>query len=191
MRIYLAGPEVFLPDALDLADAKRAICARHGAVGVFPLDPVECPDADGVAERWLDIYLRNEAHIRSCDALVANLTPFRGPSADAGTVYELGLMRGLGRPIAGYANAAAAFTERTLAFLGGSARPRADAEGWEDPEGLHLEAFGLHDNLMVDGGIRAAGGVLVVRDVPAARRWHDLGGFEEAVRAVTGRARID
>jgi nucleoside 2-deoxyribosyltransferase len=190
MRIYLAGPEVFLPDAAAVADAKRAVCARLGAVGVFPTDPVHCPTADVAPEQWLKVYLSNEAHIRSCDALVANLTPFRGPSADAGTVYELGFMRALGRPVAGYANTALPFTDRTLAFLGPAAR-RRDEKVWEDAEGLHLEAFGLHDNLMVDGGIRASGGALVVRDVPTASRWRDLTGFQEAVRRLMDAARAD
>ena len=183
MRIYLAGPEVFLVDAEVLADAKRALCARHGAVGVFPTDPLPCAEADAAAEDWLGIYLRNEAHIRAADALIANLTPFRGPSADAGTVYELGLMRGLGRPVAGYANTTIPFTERTRAFLGGAARPRAGG-GWEDGEGLRLESHGLHDNLMIDGGLRAAGGRLVTRDVPAAERWRDLTAFEAALRGL-------
>ena len=181
MRIYLAGPEVFLPDAGALADAKRALCARHGATGIFPLDPVECPAADAAAEEWLAIYLRNEAHIRGADALIANLTPFRGPSADAGTVYELGFMRALGRPVAGYANVATPFEARSRAFLGPAARPRPDG-AWEDAEGLQLESFGLQDNLMIDGGIRAAGGPLVARDVPEGARWRDLTAFEEALR---------
>ncbi|MBP0445256.1 nucleoside 2-deoxyribosyltransferase [Roseomonas sp. SSH11] len=183
MQIYLAGPEVFLPDAKALGEAKRAICARHGATGIFPLDPVHCPEADACAEPWLSIYLRNEAHIRRADALIANLTPFRSPSADAGTVYELGFMRALGRPIAAYANSVTPFTERTRAFLGNAARQRPDGE-WEDSEGLQLESFGLHDNLMIDGGIRAAGGVLVRQAVPEAERWRNLDAFEEALRAV-------
>ena len=183
MHIYLAGPEVFLPDSGALADAKRAICAGLGVEGVFPTDPVTCPEADGAAETFLGIYLRNEAHIRNCDALVANLTPFRGPSADTGTVYELGFMRALGRPVAGYANTGLGFTARTLDALNGRARPRAGG-GWEDEEGLQVEEFGLHDNLMVDGGIRAAGGVLVSRDVPPEERWRDLRGFEDALRAL-------
>ncbi|UFN49026.1 nucleoside 2-deoxyribosyltransferase [Roseomonas sp. OT10] len=186
MRIYLAGPEVFLPDAEALATAKKAICARHGAEGVFPLDPVDCPRADAAGERYLEIYLRNEAHIRGCDALIANLTPFRGPSADAGTIYELGFMRALGRPVAGYANADGVFRDRTLAFLDGRARRRADGS-WEDEEGLHLEDFGLHDNLMIDGGIRAAEGPLVIRAIPPEARWHDLSGFEAALQALVGR----
>ncbi|TPG55701.1 nucleoside 2-deoxyribosyltransferase [Roseomonas nepalensis] len=183
MLIYLAGPEVFLPDADALAQAKRAVCARHGATGIFPTDPVDCPEADHAEEAWLAIYLRNEAHIRRADALIANLTPFRGPSADPGTVYELGFMRALGRPVAGYSNTDTPFTERTRAFLGPAARPRPDGE-WEDAEGLHLEAFGLHDNLMIDGGLRAAGGPLVTRPVAAASRWHDLSAFEAALAAL-------
>ena len=39
------------------------------------------------------------------DVIIANLTPFRGPSADAGTVYELGYMLGKGdRLCLGYSN---------------------------------------------------------------------------------------
>ena len=183
MLIYLAGPEVFLPDADALSDAKRSICARHGAIGIFPTDPIACPEADRTKEGWFAIYLRNEAHIRRADALIANLTPFRGPSADPGTVYELGFMRALGRPVAGYSNAASSFLDRTRDFLGGAARQRADGD-WEDAEGLHIESFGLHDNLMIDGGLRAAGNSLVARAVPEAARWRDLSAFEEALLAL-------
>jgi nucleoside 2-deoxyribosyltransferase len=183
MRIYLAGPEVFLPDALQLAALKKAICARHGALGVFPLDAIADAAADAAGERFLEIYLRNEAHIRACDALVANLTPFRGPSADPGTVYELGFMRALGRPVAGYSNDDRSFLARSRAFLGDAARRRADGL-WEDAEGLHLEDFGRIDNLMIDGGIVAAGGTLTVRAVPEAARWRDLAGFEACVAAL-------
>jgi len=38
---------------------------------------------------------------------------------------------------------------------------------------------------MIDGGITAAGGVLMTRDVPREALWHDLGAFEDAVRALT------
>lgn len=182
-RIYLAGPDVFLPDPVAAGEAKKAVCARHGAVGVFPLDAIENPEADAQPDLWYAIYLRNEAHIRSCDALVANLTPFRGPSGDAGTVYELGFMRALGRPVAAYSNVAAPFTDRTRAFLGPAARRRPDGD-WEDAEGLSLESFGLADNLMLDGGVRASGGIIAARDVPPDARWTDLNAFEEALISV-------
>lgn len=181
MRVYLAGPEVFLADAGAVATAKRAVCAAHGLAGVFPTDPVPGhPAASG--EGPFALYARLEAQMRGCDALVANLTPFRGASADPGTVYELGFMRGLGRPAWGYANVAAGFEARTLALLGDARRARADGS-LEDAEGLAVEAFGLFDNLMLEGGLRGAGGALFTADVPADARWRDLGAFARAVAA--------
>jgi nucleoside 2-deoxyribosyltransferase len=183
MKVYLAGPDVFLPDAAAIAAAKKRICAAHGLEGVFPTDPREDAAADAADALWYAIYLRNEAHIRACDALIANLTPFRGASADAGTVYELGFMRALRRPVLGYSNAVADFAARTLQALGGAARRNAEGR-WTDAEGLALEEFGLTDNLMIDGGIRAAGGVLLRHAVPEAERWSNLEAFEACVRAL-------
>ena len=37
-RIYLAGPEVFLPDARVIGEAKARLCAAAGFEGIFPLD---------------------------------------------------------------------------------------------------------------------------------------------------------
>ncbi|MBL6455169.1 nucleoside 2-deoxyribosyltransferase [Belnapia sp. T6] len=184
MRIYLAGPEVFLADSAAIADAKRAICAAHGAIGVFPTEEGAGPPP-GEAPEWLRIYLANEAHIRGCDTLIANLTPFRGPSADPGTVYELGFMRALGRPVHGYMNTAARFGSRTLAALGTGIRRRADG-AWEDREGMAVEDFDLHDNLMIEGGIRASGGSFETEAVPEAARWTDLAAFTRCVRACLG-----
>src|SRR5262249_58475336 len=134
VRAYLAGPDIFLPDAGGWAERKKAICARHGLVGVSPLDHLpEAPrDWDALPE-WRRLALRNEAHIRSCDLMIANLTPFRGPSADVGTVYELAYMRGLGRPVFGYATTAVGFARRTLDFASAHGGVVAGADGsWRD-----------------------------------------------------------
>ena len=89
MKIYLAGPDVFLPDAIEIGRRKAAICVRHGLIGLYPLDnSVDLTAADAS----LAIFKGNEAMMDAADAIIANLTPFRGPSADAGTVYELGYM---------------------------------------------------------------------------------------------------
>jgi nucleoside 2-deoxyribosyltransferase len=183
MRVYLAGPEVFLADADVIAAAKCAVCTAHGLIGVLPTDQPPAPPSAAEPE-WYRLYLVNEAHIRSCDALIANLTPFRGPSADPGTVYELGFMRALGRPVFGFMNTAARFGSRTLAALGGDARRRADGT-WEDAEGMAIEDFDLHDNLMIEGGIRAAGGRFETAAVPAAPRWTDLAAFTRCVAALS------
>jgi len=185
MRVYLAGPDVFLPDPLGRADLLRAVCARHGLVGVSPLDSLPAGDPAPWASlsEARRIALRNEAHIASCGAMIANLTPFRGPSADAGTVFELGFMRALGRPVFGWSNNADRFLDRTRAFCGDSASLAADGT-WRDSDGMVLEDFaGVADNLMIDGAILASGGALVARAVPACALWTDLGAFETCVAA--------
>ena len=181
-RVYLAGPDVFLPDAAERADALKRICERNGLMGVSPLDafPDE-PEEWAALPEAARIHRRNEAHMRSCAAIIANLTPFRGPSADVGTAYEIGFMRALGRPVFGYATTAQRFAERTLNWIGRAAA-RDEAGTWRDAAGMLVEDFGLFDNLMLDGAICASGGLLVVADLPAARRT-DCTAFETCVRA--------
>ncbi len=178
MRVYLAGPDVFLPDPAARAARLKAICARYGLIGVSPLDPVLPAPVDWacLAEAHR-IARQNEAHIASCDVLVANLTPFRGPSADVGTVFELGFMRALGRPVFGWSNDASHYADRTRDFLG------------PDGDGMDIESFGLSDNLMIEGAITASGGAMLVEDVPKPERWVRLSAFERCLAAVSaGRA---
>jgi nucleoside 2-deoxyribosyltransferase len=173
MRVYLAGPDVFLPDPLARAAMLKALCARYGLIGVSPLDPyLPAPDDWAGLPDALRIARQNEAHIASCDALVANLTPFRGPSADVGTVFELGFMRALGRPVFGWSNDASHYADRTRAFLG----PVGD--------GMEIESFDLADNLMIEGAITSSGGAMLIEAVPAPHRWTRLSAFERCLAAV-------
>ena len=109
MKIYLAGPDVFLPDAIEIGRKKAAVCARYGLVGLYPLDNAVDLSA---ADASLTIFKGNEAMMQAADAVIANLTPFRGPSADAGTVYELGYMAGRGKLCLAYSNDAASYKAR-------------------------------------------------------------------------------
>jgi nucleoside 2-deoxyribosyltransferase len=186
-RVYLAGPDVFFRDAEAWAVRRKAICAEHGLVAVSPLDPL-AQEVAGWAElpEWQRIASRNEAHIRGCDAVIANLTPFRGPSADAGTVYEVGFARALGRVVFGYTNCKARFTQRTIDF----AMEHGGAIGspgriWRDRDGLLIEQFRRFDNLMIEGGLLGSGGALVLPESEPADRWRDLGTFERCVQMAT------
>lgn len=175
-RVYLAGPDVFLPTPEAWLDRKKAICARHGLAGISPFDPLaQEPASWSELPLWHGIGLRNEAHIAGADAVLANLTPFRGPSADPGTVFEIGFMRALGRPVFGYATTARPFTERTASHIGMPETAERDAEG------LLVERFGLFDNLMIVVGIAGSGGELVIEELPPERRWSDLAVFERCV----------
>jgi nucleoside 2-deoxyribosyltransferase len=187
VRVYLAGPDVFLPLADARAALLKSICTRHGLEGVSPLDALDGePRAWSALPEARRIALRNEAHISRCAALIANLTPFRGPSADVGTAFEVGYMRALGRPVFGWSNSALPFTERTRAFVGAAAVCGSDG-AWRDGEGMLIEAFGLADNLMIEAAISASGGEFFTAAVPEAVRWLDLAAFERCAAAVARR----
>jgi nucleoside 2-deoxyribosyltransferase len=183
LRAYLAGPDIFLPAAQQWAERKKSICAHHGLVGVSPLDhPADESPGWAALPDWRRIAARNEVLIRSCDIMIANLTPFRGPSADVGTVYEVGFMRALGRPVYGYATTAEPFTRRTLDFAAAHGGTTTNADGFRrDADGLLIEQFGRFDNLMIEAGIVDSGGVLIVEEIPTAQRWTDLVVFERCV----------
>jgi nucleoside 2-deoxyribosyltransferase len=180
-RVYLAGPEVFLSDAREIGARKRAICERHGLIGVFPADEERDRDpAPPSSEQGLAISRAMEHTMRGCQAMIVNLTPFRGPSADAGSAYEKGFMRALGRPIFAYSNDERPFLDRVIAFCGGKARLRPTGEH-EDPDGMAIEPFALHDNLMLAGGIVASGGCLIPASAPHTERYTSLTAFERCV----------
>ena len=166
-RLYLAGPDVFLGHAPAIARAKLALCAEHGFEGIFPFDVEASPSASGSFQEGVAIYRANLALMRSADAIVANLTPFRGPGADAGTAFELGFFAALERPIYGYSSAGEDFATRMRALVGGDA-------------GAVVEDFGHQDNLMLGGAVASHGEWVTVADGdPAA-----MAAFEACLRAI-------
>lgn len=179
-KAYLAGPDVFLPEAAAHAARKVAICARYGIEGRPPLnEDVASLAAMPEAEAWRVIFAKDLAMMRDCDLIIANLTPFRGASADAGTLVELGWFLGAGKPAFGYSNSALGFAER-------SARQVAAVP---DPmPGLTVGGFGLPDNLMIPGAVLWAGGVgMVVPEDGVERGFESLEMFERCVKEVVGR----
>jgi nucleoside 2-deoxyribosyltransferase len=182
MKIYLAGPDVFLPDALDIGKRKAAICARHGVCGLYPLDNAIDLTAGDAS---LTIFKGNEAMMDAADAIIANLTPFRGPSADAGTVYELGYMAGRGKFCLAYSNDPAVYVERVKRF--GAVTKSADGH-LIDGHGLTVEDFGLPDNLMMIHTLDLHGARLVTPRQAPADIWHDLTLFEACVMLAAGHA---
>ncbi len=165
-RVYLAGPEVFHPEAAKLGDAKRARCREHGFEGLFPL---------GAARQGGAIFAHCLALMRDSDLGIFNLTPFRGPSADVGTVFELGFMVAAGKPVFAYTNVSGDLIER-LREVPGLAFD-ASSECWRDPLGMAAEDFGNADNLMLDEALAAQGRRIHRRAVPPERRFTDLDGF--------------
>ena len=174
MKIYLAGPDVFLPDAIDIGRRKVELCRRHGVIGLYPLDHAVDRTAEDVS---LQIFRGNETMMIAADAIIANLTPFRGPGADAGTVYELGYMAGCGKLCLGYSNDPSCYADRVRQFTDLSSR----AGRLVDALGLAVEDFGLTDNLMMIHALDLHGCALVAPRQAPPDIWHDLGAFETCV----------
>jgi nucleoside 2-deoxyribosyltransferase len=184
MKIYLAGPDVFLPDSVGIGRKKAAICARYGVSGLYPLDNVVDLSA---ADASLAIFKGNEGMMEAADAIIANLTPFRGPSADAGTVYELGYMAGRGKLCLAYSNDPASYRERVARLYLYDVKASSDGR-LIDPEGLTVEDFGLPDNLMMIHALDLHGCPLVTPRIAPADLWHDLTSFELCVRLAADRS---
>lgn len=147
MKLYIAGPDVFRPDAVDWAAAVRALCRRAGHEALIPLD--------GGALDAIGIYRNNLRLIGEADAVLANLNPFRGDEPDSGTCVEIGYALALGKTVIGYASDLRPLRERLNAADG------RDGAGWT------VEDFGLPLNLMLavpvqleHGGLDAALGAL-------------------------------
>ncbi|MDI9578553.1 MAG: nucleoside 2-deoxyribosyltransferase [Candidatus Bathyarchaeia archaeon] len=180
-RIYLAGPEVFLINAIEVGENKKRICLKHGFEGVFSLDAKIDFEGKPPEETGLSISKANEELIKSCDILIANITPFRGPSVDVGTAYEMGVAHALGKKVLAYTNVKSRFTERTIKALNGKVKRSVDGK-IRDSQGMFIEENQLTDNLMIDGCIHINSGVLVVEEAPADQVFTYLAGFEKCVR---------
>jgi len=180
MKVYLAGPDVFLRDAHEVGRRKKDICAHYGLVGLFPLDTAigTSPVADPGTPASLQIYRDCIAMMEAADAVIANLTPFRGPSADAGTIYELGFMAARGKICAGYSNLPETYMERVdhEPLLRDGRRIHVDRDG------NGVEDFGLADNLMIVHGLDACGHSIQTPESAPADRWRDLALFEKCAR---------
>jgi nucleoside 2-deoxyribosyltransferase len=180
MKVYLAGPDVFLPDSVDIGRRKVELCARHGLTGLYPLDNTIDIAANDAS---LQIFRGNETMMIAADAIIANLTPFRGPGADAGTVYELGYMAGRGKFCLGYSNDPSLYADRVRKFTEVNSRDGRLI----DALGLTVEDFGLADNLMMIHALDLHGGALVAPRQTPADIWHDLTAFETCVRMAAER----
>src|SRR6185312_15423432 len=118
IKVYLAGPEVFLRNAREQLDRKIELTKAAGLIPVSPGDFVIPPQPSkrqfGHAVSEID-----EKMMDTADAIIANLTPYHGVSADVGTCYELGYMCAQGKLAYAYTNVAADMRTRTVAHYGG------------------------------------------------------------------------
>lgn len=135
--IYLAGFDVFRPDAIEHGNYLKALCTAHGMEGLYPFDNQIPPDLSKKDSAQL-ICSKNIAMIQRCTAVLANLNLFRGLEPDSGTAFEVGMAVALGKPVWAYLEPVASLRELV---------PH-DEQGL-DRQGYEVEDFDLPRNLML------------------------------------------
>jgi nucleoside 2-deoxyribosyltransferase len=163
-----------LPNAAEIGRRKKELCAEHGFEGLFPFDNEAPKPLHGEPLDRL-IYRMNLAMLRDADGGIFNLTPFRGPSADVGSAFELGVLTGLGKPAFAYSNETETLLDR-LTRDGFAVFDEATG-AWRDPTGMEIENFGNADNLMLDACLAEQGRPIVRRRTSEAERFTALDGF--------------
>ncbi|MFG1465380.1 nucleoside 2-deoxyribosyltransferase [Xanthobacter sp. DSM 24535] len=136
-RVYLAGPDVFRLDAGSHYQELVALCAAHGLQALHPFD------ASDQAQEMSSAAIRARciAQIHRSDAIIANITPFRGAHMDPGTAWELGYGEARGLQVFLWTEDARPMTERISASAG--------ENGLRDADGHLVEDFGHPENLMI------------------------------------------
>ena len=166
--VYLAGPEVFLPEPVQAGKDKKEIIERLNAahdwpfrlVGLYPLDN-EIPGFKPDRATGLRIYRANVAMMDKAHFIAANMVRFRGPGMDTGTAFEMGYMRGSGKPVFGYYDAQPFYGKNEAPGLYAdkvAVHYKRDLKNPQvDINGQSIENFAMADNLMLLGALDAAG----------------------------------
>ena len=156
-KVYLAGPDIFLPNPIEHGEKLKKICTKYGLQGLYPLDnQFDLSDLKRGPDKAIKIYQADIELINASDCLAANLSPFRGVSADPGTCFELGYAVAQNKPVAIYSNDTREYKHKLKDL-------HLSEDDWS------VEDMGLTDNLMLIA--------------PAQNVVHDI--FEAAIAALS------
>ena len=97
-KIYIAGFDVFLRNAVTDLESKRNLCMEYGYEGLIPFDAnIDFSKEDEIIRK--EIYTANIQMIKDTDIIIANMNNFRHNEPDSGTVFELGFGVALGKEV--------------------------------------------------------------------------------------------
>jgi nucleoside 2-deoxyribosyltransferase len=165
-RVYLAGPDVFRPDAhvagLSKKETIKKVSDRNEwpftLEGLYPLDN-EISNFGNNRDTGLKIYHENIKLMEQADFIAANMVRFRGPSMDTGTAFEMGYMTKADKPVFAYYDAKPFYGEAETALTYHHRMQKYYPEMvdpsnlTQDVNGLSIENFDMHDNLMMIGAL--------------------------------------
>ena len=140
-KIYIAGPDVFERDSIEIGKRLIALCQEYGYEGLYPLDNVVdfSQEKRKIAQ---DIYEANVAMIDASDIVIADLSSFRGKEADTGTVWECGYAHAKGKKVYGYMDRKGDYIEQF------DSKRQDGGASWDEKDRF-IEDFDYPINLMV------------------------------------------
>jgi len=143
-KIYIAGPDVFEKDAIQIGEQLNKLCSQYNFKGLYPLDnEIEFTTKKQTAQK---IFEANVALIKEADIVIANLNDFRGKEADSGTVWECGYASALGKEVYAYMNDTNTYINR---FTQDEKHLDAEVNMMVDKHEKIIEDFDLPINLML------------------------------------------
>ena len=144
-KIYLAGFDVFYPNAIEVLQQKKKLCEKYGYIGLAPLDnEVDFTQPKEIIRE--DIYKANVNLMNEADIFCVNLNAFRHGEPDSGTVFEIGYAAGLGKDAYIYVDSNESMLEKTQSHDDKCVYK----DGlWFDKNGLIIEDFNGMFNLMI------------------------------------------
>jgi nucleoside 2-deoxyribosyltransferase len=147
--VYLSGPERWAPDAAGLAERQRALCDAAGIEVLLP-EASQLVEQDGSEAQARELYAAALASLRRADAVIANLSPWRGPSAHPSAAFEAGFAAALGKPVFAYMNVGDEGDAEYLARVESQVGAMLGEDGvLRDPDGAAIEDFGLPETAML------------------------------------------
>lgn len=155
-KIYLAGFDVFYPNAKAVLEQKKKLCEAYGFEGLAPLDN-EVDFSQSKEEIRKRIYQANIELIKASNIIAANLNAFRHGEPDAGTVFEIGYGAALGKEVYVYVDSDRTMLEKTKEH---DAECVCKEGQWFDGKGLIIEDFEALFNLMITESSRIIQGDL-------------------------------
>ncbi|TGL85248.1 nucleoside 2-deoxyribosyltransferase [Leptospira congkakensis] len=165
--IYLAGPEVFLPNAVEVLTKAKALCSTYGFQAFSPFDG-EVTDQKLLAKAN-QIFLENVSLIDRSDIVIANCSPFRGACVDDGTSFEVGYAYAKGKRIFGYLEDKRSLPEIVKSKI--STKPHDSGYMIDEDGYLVNEDFGNSINLMLEFAILHSGGSLVLGNLESVLKF--------------------
>ncbi|WP_321469080.1 nucleoside 2-deoxyribosyltransferase [Halarcobacter sp.] len=147
-KIYIAGPDVFEKNSIEIGKKYVELCKKYGFIGLYPLD--NQIDFNKKKQKIAqDIFFANKKLIEECDIVIANLNSFRGKESDSGTVWECGYAYGLKKEVYGYIS-----TSNTYIQQFNSNEMKYENGIYYDLEDRAIEDFDYPLNLMLSCSIK-------------------------------------